>query len=120
VKGSESEEKNIINLLCQKILSVTYFRDSEIPDCPQMGSSKLFSFTDENIPKLENSKKVYNPDKPNPNADIFQYIDNLSESKLTPEIINTISQKIQNNHFTQEEKTKILDYLKRHLNKGTT
>ena len=83
-----------------------------------MGPSKLFSFTDENIQKIENVKKVYNPDKPNANAEIFEYIDNLHESKLTPEILNTISQKIENNHFTPEEKTKILDYLKRHLNKG--
>jgi hypothetical protein len=97
---------------------VTYFRDSEIPDCPQMGPSKLYSFTDENIPKIENVKKLYNPDKPNANSEIFEYIDNLHESKLTPEILNTISQKIENNHFTPEEKTKILDYLKRHLNKG--
>jgi hypothetical protein len=117
-KGSESEEKNIINLLCQKILSVTYFRDTEIPDCPHMGSNKLFSFTDENIPKIENVKKVFNSDKPNPNAEIFEFIDNLSETKLTPEIISTISQKIQNNQFSQEEKSKILDYLNRHLNKG--
>jgi hypothetical protein len=118
-KGTESEEKHIINALCGKILSVTYFRDIEIPDCPSMGISELFSFTDENIPKIENMKRAYNPDKPNQNSEIFEYIDNISETKLTPEIIQNISLKIQNKDFTQEEKNKILEYLTKHLhNKG--
>ncbi len=114
-RGQNSVERDNINLHCQKILSVTYFRDSEIPPCPSIGNSQMFSFTDETIPKMENLKRYYNPDKPNPNAEIFEFIDNLSESKLTPEIIQTITQKIQNKDFTPEEKTKILDYLKKHL-----
>lgn len=105
-KGSESEEKLIIESLCKKILGVTYFRDSEIPECPKMGNSRLFSFTDEDIPKIENMKKAYNPDK----QDFFD-VNTILNTKLTPELVQTLIEKIQNKEFSPDERTKILSYL---------
>jgi len=119
-KGSESEEKQIINSLCQKILSVTYFRDSEIPECPQMGGSMLFSFTDDAIPKIENLKKSYNAEKPNPNAEILEYINNYYEETPSPDFVKSLIQKLQSKEFSPEESSKISEYLNKHWNLNTS
>jgi predicted XRE-type DNA-binding protein len=113
IKGSESVERQIINSLIQKILGVTYFRDTEIPDCPKMGGSELFNFTDDNIPKIENTK--LEDEKPSSDFDI----DNLSNIKITPEILTLLNKKIQNKEFTQEQSNKILAILQSHLNNTT-
>ena len=41
--------------ICKKVLSVTYLNEQSISE-PKENESKLFSFSDENIPKIENSK----------------------------------------------------------------
>jgi hypothetical protein len=117
-KGSESEEKQMIDILCQKILSVTYFRESEIPDAPKIGAEQLFCFTNEDIPKIENLKKAYNPDKPNPNAEILEQINKNYDVTPSPEFIKTLITKIQEKEFSPEESAKIMEYLNKHSNKG--
>lgn len=117
-KGSESEEKQMIDILCQKILSVTYFRESEIPDAPKMGAEQLFCFTNEEIPKIENIKKAYNPDKPNPNAEILEQINKNYELTPSPDFIKTLITKIQEKEFSPEESAKIMEYLNKHSTKG--
>lgn len=118
VRGSESEQKEMIDILCQKILSVTYFRESEIPEVPKFGLSKLFCFTDENIPKVENSRKLYNPDKPNPNLKIIEQIENDSTTPSS-DFIKLLISKLQDKEFTNEESAKIMDYLNKHSNRGS-
>lgn len=115
IEGSESEEKLIIDSLCQKILRVIYFRDSEIPEAPTMGGSQLFSFTDEFIPKIENMMKPYNPEKPNPNAEILEYIEHNYEATPSTEFVKNLIQKLQNKEFSPEESMKISEYLNKHL-----
>lgn len=117
-KGSESEEKQMIDILCQKILSVTYFRESEIPDAPKMGAEQLFCFTNEEIPKIENIKKAYNPDRPNPNAEILEQINKNYDLTPSPDFIKTLITKIQEKEFSPEESAKIMEYLNKHSTKG--
>ncbi len=118
MRGRESEEKQMVNILCQKILSVTYFRESEIPDSPKAGAYQLFCFTNEDIPKIENWKKVYNYEKPNPNAEILEQIEKTYEMTPSPEFIKLLITKLQEKEFTSEESTKIMDYLSKHSGKG--
>lgn len=53
IDTNDSKQKNFIDDLCDKVLSVNYF--GKISE-PNEGESKLFSFTDDNIPKIENSR----------------------------------------------------------------
>jgi hypothetical protein len=117
-KGSESEEKQMIDILCQKILSETYFRESEIPDAPKMGAEQLFCYTNEEIPKIENIKKDYNPDKPNPNTEILEQINKNYELTPYPDYIKTLITKIREKEFSPEECAKIMEYLNKHSTKG--
>ncbi len=114
-RGSESVEKQNIDSICSRVLGVTFFKD--IPE-PKEGEKKLFAFCDSDISKIENIKKCYDSDKPNA-SEILDFIDNLSETKITPQLILTITQKIdEHKDITQEERTKILNYLTSHLNKN--
>lgn len=113
-RGLESEEKQIINSLVSKVLGFTYFRDSDIPDCPKIGGSELFSFTDEAIPKIENTKRIYSSEKHN-NIDILESLNITSDTKVTPELIKTLTTKIHNNEFSSEDKAKIVNFLTTHL-----
>lgn len=78
-----------------------------------MGPSELFSFTDENIPKIENIQLDESVAKKS-NKDFD--IDNIENIKITPELIQILHNKIHNNEFSDEEKTKILAVLKKNLN----
>ena len=53
--GKDSKEKDFIEELCKSELKIYYFND--IPE-PKEKEKKLFSFTDESIPKIENSQKA--------------------------------------------------------------
>jgi predicted XRE-type DNA-binding protein len=77
-----------------------------------MGASELFNFTDDNIPKTENTKI-----EEEKHADFD--IDNITNLKITPELLTTLNKKIQNKEFTQEQSNKILAILQSHLNNTT-
>ena len=53
--GKESQQNKYIDELCASELKVYYF--NEIPE-PIEKEKKMYSFTDENIPKIENSQKA--------------------------------------------------------------
>ena len=53
--GKDSQQNKFIEELCASELKVYYF--NEIPE-PKEKEKKLFSFTDESIPKIENSQKA--------------------------------------------------------------
>ena len=53
--GKDSQQKGFIEELCASELKVYYF--DVVPEPTEM-EQKLFSFTDENIPKIENSQKA--------------------------------------------------------------
>ena len=53
--GKESQQNKYIDELCASELKVYYF--NEIPE-PKKKKKKMYSFTDENIPKIENSQKA--------------------------------------------------------------
>ncbi len=85
-----------------------------------MGGSELFSFTDELIPKIENMKKAYNAEKPNPNAEIIEYINNNYEATPSTEFVKNLIEKLQNKEFSPDESNKISEYLNKHLNPTST
>ena len=53
--GKESQQNKYIEDICESELKVYYF--NEIPE-PIEKEKKMYSFTDENIPKIENSQKA--------------------------------------------------------------
>jgi hypothetical protein len=53
--GKESQQNKYIEDICESELKVYYF--NEIPE-PVEKEKKMYSFTDENIPKIENSQKA--------------------------------------------------------------
>ena len=75
--GKDSKEKDVIKNLCDSVLKINYF-DDKIPDPPE-GDSKLFSFTDDNIPKIENSK-VATKTNDIKIEDVLAYLDSLGNN----------------------------------------
>jgi hypothetical protein len=77
-----------------------------------MGESELFNFTDENIPKIENTKPFTPPEKLTPDIDI----DDLANQTLSEELVSKLKQKIKNKEFTDEQSNRIKEILTSKLN----
>ena len=58
--GKDSQQNKFIEELCASELKIYYF--NEIQEPTEM-EKKLYSFTDENIPKIENSQKATKTDR---------------------------------------------------------
>ena len=73
--GKDSQQNKFIDELCASELKVYYF--NEIPEpIEKEKEKKLYSFTDENIPKIENSQKATKTNDVTI-ADISKFWDNL-------------------------------------------
>jgi len=81
--GKDSQENKYIEDLCAYELKVHYFND--IPEPIEM-EKKLFSFTDETIPKIENSQKATKTNDVTID-DVFKFWDSLGNS-ITKENLN--------------------------------
>lgn len=108
IHGKNSSEKIEIEELCQRVLSVTYFK--EIPE-PKEGPKELFSYEDENIPKIENVKidlPVINTQQEDSIKNIMDYIETLQGKIMTQESLNEINNRLNNmKDITQEQKNNI-------------
>ena len=74
--GKDSQQKGFIEELCASELKVYYF--DEVPEPTEM-EKKLFSFTDENIPKIENSQKATKTNDVTI-GDVLKFWDNLGNN----------------------------------------
>ena len=74
--GKDSQENKFIEELCAYELKVYYFK--EIPEPTEM-EKKLFSFTDETIPKIENSQKATKTNDVTID-DVFKFWDSLGNN----------------------------------------
>ena len=74
--GKDSQENKFIEELCAYELKVHYF--NEIPEPTEM-EKKLFSFTDETIPKIENSQKATKTNDVTID-DVFKFWDSLGNN----------------------------------------
>ena len=52
--STDSKEKLKIKQSCSNNLAVNYYKDSDIPSCPELKEEKMFDFCDEKILKIEN------------------------------------------------------------------
>ena len=74
--GKESEQKKFIEDLCARELKIYFF--DEITEPIEM-EKKLYSFTDENIPKIENSQKATKTNDVTID-DVLKFWDNLGNN----------------------------------------
>ena len=74
--GKDSQENKFIEELCAYELKVHYF--NEIPEPVEM-EKKLFSFTDDSIPKIENSQKATKTNDVTID-DVFKFWDSLGNN----------------------------------------
>ena len=111
-----SKEKKIIDDICKKVLSVTYLNEQSISE-PKENESKLFSFSDENIPKIENSKiATYTNDTTL--DDVIKYIE-TKNGIINEENIKEVKSKLDEvENLSTETKNKIIKELETQLNKN--
>ena len=108
--GKDSKEKNEIKNLCDSVLKINYF-DDKIPDPPE-GESKLFSFTDDNIPKIENSK-IATKTNDIKIEDVLAYLDSLGNN-MTEETLKNFEDLLSKVEDVDENNKKmILDKAKK-------
>ena len=74
--GKESQQNKFIDDLCDREFKVYYF--NEIPE-PMEKEKEMYSFTDENIPKIENSQKATKTNDVTI-TDISKFWDNLGNN----------------------------------------
>lgn len=82
-----------------------------------MGEVQLFDFADEEISKLENTifEDLLKPENTNININ-FVDLDNIDKIPITPDIIQKLYKNLENNIYNQDQKTKVLDILKKQVN----
>ena len=85
--GKDSQENRFIEELCASELKVYYF--NEVPEPTEM-EKKLFSFTDENIPKIENSQKATKTNDVTI-GDVLKFWDNLGNN-ITKENLSQLEE----------------------------
>ena len=108
--GKDSKEKEVIKNLCDSVLKINYF-DDKIPDPPE-GESKLFSFTDDNIPKIENSK-IATKTNDIKIEDVLAYLDSLGNN-MTEETLKNFEDLLSKVEDVDENNKKmILDKAKK-------
>ena len=109
-----SLECQVIEDICSKILSVHYF--DNIPE-PKEKSFKLFSFEDENIPKIENSKEATQSSNSTTKEEFLAYINTLQDKDMNPELIDKVSAKLEIvEGMSKEKKDEIINQLKTRMN----
>lgn len=100
--GESSLEREVIEEICSKVLSVNYF--DKIPE-PKEGECKLFSFEDEEIPKIENMKQSTKSTNNNlTKEDFFLYINSLQDDDINPELIKKIESTLEKYDCISAEK----------------
>ena len=75
--GKDSQQNQFIEDLCASELKVYYF-ENQIPEPDEM-EKRMYSFTDENIPKIENSQQATKTNDVTID-DVSQFWDNLGNN----------------------------------------
>ena len=107
-EGKESEEKKYIQDYCDSQLRVRYF--DQIPEPLEIEKKAImFSFTDENIPKIENSQIATKTNDVTIN-DVSEFWNNICQKNITQENINQLKELLaKTNDINNEKKKEILE-----------
>lgn len=115
-EGKESEEKKYIQDYCDSQLRVRYF--DQIPEPLEIEKKAImFSFTDENIPKIENSQIATKTNDVTIN-DVSEFWNNICQKNITQENINQLKELLaKTNDINNEKKKEILEGAQKNMNK---
>ena len=107
--GKDSQQNKFIEELCASELRIFYFKDIQEPTEME---KKMYSFTDENIPKIENSQKATKTNDVTID-DISKFWDNLGNN-ITKENLRQLEELLGKAiDIDNESKQKILEQAKK-------
>ena len=115
--GKESQEKKNVQDICDSQLRVRYFDKIQEPSELQ-NSSKMFSFTDETIPKIENSQIATKTNDVSI-ADVSLFWENISQKKITEEDLSKLKELLEKAvEINEDYKQQILDIAQKKYEQG--
>ena len=107
-EGKESQEKKYIQDFCDSQLRVRYFKQIQEPSELEK-TAKMFSFTDENIPKIENSQ-IATKTKDVSVSDVSLFWENICQKNITKEDLTKLKELLEKAvEIKEEQKQQILD-----------
>ena len=107
-EGKESQQKKYIQDFCDGQLRVRYFDKIQEPSEIEK-TAIMFSFTDENIPKIENSQSATKTNDVSI-TDISLFWESISQKNITKEDLNKLKELLEKSvEINEEKKQQILD-----------
>ena len=107
-EGKESQEKKYIQDFCDSQLRVRYFKQIQEPSELEK-TAKMFSFTDENIPKIENSQIATKTNDVSV-SDVSLFWENICQKNITKEDLTKLKELLEKAvEIKEEQKQQILD-----------